>query len=261
MPQVFLALLLAAATNAPGGAVFGPGEQITYQVKWLGLPAGSGQVTVGAETPDRPGLWPIVTVGRSDVVIHPIKQKIVVWWDPAASRPRELDLFADENKHRFRKRIEFEPAASRARMTYQEEGKPAQVKDHEVPPDAIDAASAVFSLRTRRLAVGDTYTFPIFTGNKLFEGYATVAEKVNLDTPMGRRPAVLVRLRTEFSGKLAARELRMWFSDDPVHVPMRMEADFALGAVVVEWTDYQPGRAMRPSSVARGDAPLPGRPP
>ena len=44
----------------------------------------------------------------------------------------------------------------------------------------------------------------------------------------------------------------MWFSDDQAHVPMRMEADFALGPVVVEWTDYKPGRALDPSTLARG---------
>jgi len=261
MPPVFLALVLAAAADAGSGAVFGPGEQITYQVKWLGLPAGSGQVTVGAESPDHPGTWPIVTMGRSDVALYPIKQKIVVWWDPATSRSRQLDLWAEEGKHRFKKRIEFQPESSHVRYTYQEEGKPTQVKEQDVPPDTADAASAVFILRSHRLAVGDMFSFPIWTGTKLFQGHASVVEKVNLETPLGKRPAVLVRLRTEFSGKLAAREMRMWFSDDPVHVPMRMEADFALGPVVVEWIDYQPGRAMRPSSVARGDPSLSGRPP
>jgi hypothetical protein len=84
---------------------------------------------------------------------------------------------------------------------------------------------------------------------------------VTLETPRGPHAAVKVRLRTEFGGKLNARELRMWFSDDPVHVPMRMEADFTLGPVVVEWIDYQPGRPGRLSPVARGDASPPGHPP
>ena len=259
--SVLLALVLAAAADTGGGAVFGPGEQITYQVSWLGLHGGSGQVTVGAESPDRPGQWPIVTVGKSDVSLFPIKQKIVVWWDPATSRSRELDLYAEEGKHRFRKRIEFQPEASHARYTYQEEGKPAQIKDHEVTPDTVDAATAVFNLRTRRLQVGDDIAFPIVTGPKVFQGHASVLEKLEIDTPLGKRAALLVRLRSEFAGKLAARELRMWFSDDPAHVPMRMEADFTIGPVVVEWTDYKPGKAVLPSSLASGGASLPGHSP
>jgi hypothetical protein len=170
MPPVFLALLLAAAADTAGGAAFGPGEQITYQVKWLGLPAGSAQVTVGAEAPDRPGLWPIVTIGRSDLVLYPIREKIVVWWEPSTSRSRELDLVADENRKRHRRRIEFQPEASRAHVTVQAEGKAAEVKDYDVPPDAADVASALFILRMQRLAVGDELAFPIFTGSKLFQG-------------------------------------------------------------------------------------------
>jgi hypothetical protein len=93
---------------------------------------------------------------------------------------------------------------------------------------------------------------PIFTGSKLFKGLARVEGRGKVETPLGERNAVRVSLRTEFSGKLTARELRMWFSDDAAHVPMRMEADFALGPVVVEWTDYKPGRPLDPSTVARG---------
>jgi hypothetical protein len=135
------------------------------------------------------------------------------------------------------------------------------IKDHKVPPDSVDVAAAIFILRMQRLAVGERISFPIFTGSKLFQGHATVEERVTLATPLGPRAAVKVRLRTEFSCKLTDRELRMWFSYDPAHVPMRMEADFALGPVVVEWVDYQPGRAVHPSSVARGDAFLPGQSP
>jgi hypothetical protein len=121
-----------------------------------------------------------------------------------------------------------------------------------VPPGSVDVASAVFFLRSLRLGDGDTVTMPIFTGAKLFKGIAEVEGRGSIDTPLGPRQAIRVRLRTEFSGKLNARELRMWFSDDAAHVPMRMEADFALGPVVVEWTDYKPGRAIDPSTLARG---------
>ncbi len=90
-------------------------------------------------------------------------------------------------------------------------------------------------------------SMPIFTGSKLFKGIALVEGRGPLETALGSVNAVRVRMRTEFSGKLSAREVRMWFSDDEAHVPMRMEADFALGPVVVEWTDYKPGRPHRPA--------------
>jgi len=76
---VLLALLLAAPTEPAAVGALGPGEQITYKVSWLGLPAGSAEVTVGAEAPDRPGSLPIVTQARSDLVLYPLRNKIVSW--------------------------------------------------------------------------------------------------------------------------------------------------------------------------------------
>ena len=254
MSAVVLALFLAASTEpatATAGAL-GPGEQITYKVSWLGLPAGSAEVTVGAEATDRPGSLPIVTQARSDVVLYPLRNKIVSWWDPATGRSRGLEMYSEENRKRRRLKIDFDRSQGNAEVFRQNEGEPPKESKVEVPSGAVDVATAVFFLRSQRLGDGDTVTMPIFTGAKLFKGLAEVEGRGPIDTPMGKRDAVRVLFRTEFSGKLTARELRIWFSDDAAHVPMRMEADFALGPVVVEWTDYKPGRAIDPSTLARG---------
>ena len=252
MSVVVLALLLSAATETRPEPALGPGEQITYRVSWLGLPAGTANVTVGAEAPDRPGSLPIVTNGRSDLVVYPIRNKIVSWWDPASGRSQGLEMYSDENRKRRRLKIDFDRSTGKAHVLRQVEGESTRESQVDVPHGAVDVASAVFFIRAARLADGDTLTMPIFTGAKLFNGIAEVEGRGKVETPLGERDAVRVRLRTEFSGKLSARELRIWFSDDSAHVPMRMEADFVLGPVVVEWTDYKPGRALDPSTLARG---------
>ena len=252
MSAVVLALLLAAPTEAPPEPALGPGEQITYRVSWIGLSAGTADFTVGAESPERPGSLPIVTNGRSDLAVYPMRDKIVSWWDPTSGRSRGLEMYTDENRKRRRLKIDFDRAEGKAHVFRQVEGESPRESQADVPAGAVDVASAVFLLRAARLADGDTLSIPIFTGAKLFRGLAEVEGRGPLKTPLGERQAVKVRLRTEFSGRLNARELRMWFSDDPAHVPMRMEADFALGPVVVEWTDYKPGRPLDPSTLARG---------
>ena len=252
MSAVVLALLMAASTEPLPEPALGPGEQITYRVSWLGLPAGTANVTVGAESPDRPGSLPIVTNGRSDLVVYPMRDKIVSWWDPASGRSQGLEMYSEENHKRRRLKIDFDRSVGKARVFRQVEGEQARESQVDVPAAAVDVASAVFFIRIARLTEGDTLTIPIFTGAKLFKGLAEVEGRGKIETPLGERNAIRVRLRTEFSGKLSARELRMWLSDDAAHVPIRMEADFVLGPVVVEWTDYQPGHALDPSTLARG---------
>jgi hypothetical protein len=251
---VLLALMLAAptATATPPAGAFGPGEQIIYKVSWLGLPAGTADVTVGVETPEHPGTLPIVTNGRSDLVIYPIRNKIISWWDPASGRSRGLEMYQDENHKRRRVRIEFLGSSGKAAVLRQAEGEPPKKSEVEVPPGAVDVSTALFFMRAARLSEGDQLSIPIFTGAKVFNGIALVEGRAPLDTALGKVQTIKVRLRTEFSGKLSAREVRMWFSDDEAHIPVRMEADFALGPVVVEWTDYKPGRPIDPSTLARG---------
>jgi len=249
---VVLALMLAAPTESLPPGSLGPGEQITYRVTWLGLPAGTADVSVGAETSERPGSLPIVTNGRCDLVVYPMRNKIVSWWDPASGRSRGLEMYSDENRKRRRLKIDFDGSEGKASVFRQTEGESPRESQVAVPAGAVDVASAVFFIRTAPLADGDELSMPIFTGSKLFRGIAQVEGRGPLETPLGERQAVRVRLRTEFSGKLSARELRVWFSDDAAHVPMRMEADFALGPVVVEWTDYKPGRPVDLSTLARG---------
>ena len=247
-----LALMLTAAPVEPlAPGALGPGEQIIYRVSWLGVPAGTAEVSVGAESTERPGSLPIVTNGRCDLVVYPIREKIVSWWDPASGHSRGLEMYSEENRKRRRMKIDFE-SEGKAHVFRQTEGESPRESRVEVPPGAVDVAAAVFLIRTARLQDGDELSIPIFTGSKVFRGIARVEGRGPVETPLGEKQAVRVRLRTEFSGKLSARELHIWFSDEAAHVPMRMEADFALGPVVVEWTDYKPGRALDLSTLARG---------
>jgi len=250
MSAVLLALVLASAAEAPVRTL-GPGEQVSYRVSWLGLPAGAAEVTVGAESAERPGALPVVTNGQCDLVVYPLREKVIAWWDPDSGRSRGVETYAEENHKRRRMKVEFDPRAGRAVVTRQTEGEPVREKQVDVPAGSLDVASAVFFLRMSALEDGAVIALPIFTGAKAFDGKATVEGRVPLETPRGTTPTVKVRFQTEFSGKLAARELRIWFTDDAAHVPVRMEADFVLGPVVVEWTDYKPGRPLDPSILAR----------
>jgi hypothetical protein len=164
---VVLALLLAAPTGPLPPGALGPGEQITYQVSWLGLPAGTADVTVGAESPERPGSLPIVTHGRCDLVVYPMRNKIISWWDPASGRSRGLEMYSEENRKRRRLKIDFERSAESPGPS-PDRGESPRASQADVPAGAVDVASAMFSIRTAPLLDGDELSIPIFTGSKLF---------------------------------------------------------------------------------------------
>jgi hypothetical protein len=252
---VALALGLASLSAAETTA-FGPGEQVVYRASFLGIPAGSIQVTVGAEFPDTPGVWPIVLLGRSDVGLFffPIRDKMVLRWDAERSQTRGMEMWADENHKHRHLRIVFDHAEGKAKLFRQLERQEPVQEEISVKPDAADVASALYLLRTRPLEPGTELTLPVVTPSKQFPLRAVVEGREQLKTPLGEQATVRVRMTTDFSGKLKAKsDLVIYFTDDAAHVPVRIEAELGLGTVVAEAVEFHSGSRAptRPAAAAR----------
>ncbi len=248
--------LCVACTAAAQTVAFGPGEQVVYRASFLGLPAGSIQVTVGAEFPDAPGVWPILLLGRSDVGLFffPIRDKMVLRWDAEHVQTLGMEMWADENHKRRHLKILFDHAEGKAKLFRQAEGQEVVKDEIAVKPDAADVASALYLLRTRSLEPGTELTLPVVTPSKQFPLRAVVEAQETLKTPLGEQRVVRVRLTTDFSGKLKARsDLLIYFTEDEAHIPVRIEADLALGTVVLQAVEYHSGMRtrVRPAAATR----------
>ena len=250
---LLLSLLGAGAASAQGTAVsaFGPGEQASYRVHYLGMTAGSAQVTVGA--PMRQwgkDVWPIVSLAKSDAVagVWPVKDKYVTYWDFNSQRVLGSDMHEDQNHKRRRVRVKLNDDGRSAQVVRQKEGEPASENNHEVLEGALDVAGATFALRNRPLEVGHEYAYPVFTGSKNFTMKARVEGKEMLSTSQGRQEVYRLRVYTEFSGSLASkRDMVAWLTSDARHLPVRIEAELSLGSIVAELQDYQQGKTVTPA--------------
>ncbi|RKI54555.1 DUF3108 domain-containing protein [Corallococcus sp. AB049A] len=244
-----------AHAQEPTGSAFGPGEQAQYRVKYLGLTAGTATVTVGAPmTQWGQSVWPIVSTAKSDdlVGVYPIKSRFVTYWNAGSQRVTGSDLHSEENRKRRRQRIQLTADGAGAKVIKQKESDPPRESEHTLPEGTMDVAGATFALRGQELVVGRSYAYPVFTGSKQFTLSATVEGRETVSTPAGAKDTFRVRVRTDFGGKLESkRDMVAYLTTDSHHVPVRIEADFALGTVVAELTDYKPGRVV--AAVARAD--------
>ncbi|XXF75846.1 DUF3108 domain-containing protein [Myxococcaceae bacterium GXIMD 01537] len=241
-------LMSGAALAEQPASAFGPGEQASYRVRYLGLPAGSAQITVGAPmTQWGESVWPIVATARSEAMlgVWPIKSKFVSYWENGGQRVLGSDLVSDENNKRRRQRIQLRDNGRFAHVTKQKESEAPRESQHELAEGTFDMAGATFALRNRPLEVGQEYTYPVFTGSKAFTMTAKVEARETVDTPLGEREAFRMRITTSFGGKLESkRDMKAWLTTDALHLPVRIEADFVLGSVVAEITDFKQGREM-----------------
>ncbi|MCP3141212.1 DUF3108 domain-containing protein [Pyxidicoccus xibeiensis] len=250
---VWSATAMAQAPSA--NAAFGPGEQTQYRVKYLGVTAGTAQVTVGAPMKQwGQDVWPIVALARSQdtLGVWPIKSKFVSYWQTDGQRVMGSDLHSDENGKRRRQRIKLQPDGKSVLVVKQKENEAPRESTRELPEGTLDVTGATFALRNRDLAVGGEYSYPVFTGSKQFMMNAKVEARELMNTELGPKEVYKLRVKAEFGGSLASkRDMFVYLTTDPNHVLVRVEAEFAMGTIVAEITDYKPGRIME---LARADS-------
>jgi hypothetical protein len=249
--QVFLGAVLAAlpalASDAPPiRSAFGPGEQATYEVSYLGVPAGTAVITVGLKMQQYgQDVWPIVCTAQTELAIFPVKDRYVSYWDFAAGRNVGSEFFADENRKRRREKSRYDAQLKKIFATKQKEGSAPVEVTYDVPEGVVDLAAAAMQVRNQPLSVGQELKVPIFTGLVTYQMTAKVEGKEKLSTRLGEKDTFRVTFTAEWSGMLKAkRALTLWFLDDPSHLPVRFEAELMLGSVVAELSSFYPGRAF-----------------
>lgn len=225
---------------------FGPGEQTSYEVSWLGLTAGVAQVTV-AQPRNYEGhtVWPIVCVGKTTSLgaIYPINDRFISWWDPSEGRPVGADFTVREHHFHQNDRYAYDRDAGQAVVTRHREGKEPYELRFDMPGhDTMDLASAAFSLRSTPLKVGEEHVVPIFTGVRVYRMTAKVVNKEPIDTALGRLDVFRVTVNGDFDGKLSTKGLMtIFYTADERQLPVRGEADFLLGTVLLQVTSSVPG--------------------
>ena len=242
--------LLIAATALAGGptSVFGPGEQTTYEVSYMGIRAGRAELTVGWGM-EQFGhqVWPLVCVAETTdlAAIYPIKDRFITYWDPLQRRTLGADFYARENKFRVKERYAYDFEAGQATVTRESPGWPTTERHFDIEQGTVDLAAAGFSLRNLPLVVGAVHELPIFTGLKLFKMQATVVSKEMLSTALGELEVYRVTVNGDFSGKLATQGLMtLFYTADEKQLPVLAEAKLLLGHVRIEAVKYAPGQKM-----------------
>jgi len=246
------ALALALAV-LPGPARaengFHPGEQIEFDIDYLGIHAGQARITVGKA---EGRVWPVIAQARTDGLasIVDIREHLVSYWDSEARVPRGSDLHAFEAGDRHQDSARFDRENGTAWVSITRKGH-RDARTFPMQADAQDFASAVLWLRGQPLAEGKRFEIPVFTTKGTFTLVATVTGRDTVDTPVGTFETLKVEVRTAFEGKFSARrDTFIWFSADESRIPVRVSAEFAVGSVVATVSSYRPGGALARNEVS-----------
>jgi hypothetical protein len=225
----------AVGTPQPAPPAFGPGERLTFAIRYLGLRAGTAVMTVrdGEPLDGRP-TWRLQTLAWSEGAVgafFTVDDRVDSVIDAETLLPYRMEFRKHEGKKISRTEITFDHAAHTAVVV--KDGRREVVP---IPSGTQHAFSALYFLRARpNVHVGDRVALNVHHEGKNYPVEARVNDTETLKGAWGAQPAYEVNVVMPFRGIwLNEGSMRVWVTADPRHVPLRIRAKMILGSIVAE---------------------------
>ena len=219
----------------PSARSFQVGEQLTYEISWLNITAGTAVMAVnGAGTDgDRP-LAKLITTTRSSPMItkfFPVDNQVESIVDSATLLPEHLTFRRREGKKK--EDIEY--------TFHQKEGTVTVIKGGttetlEMPPGTQDVISCLYYARSElSLQPGSVLTMNVHHDKKNRKVDVRVEVIEIVSGPWGEVETARVLVVMPFQGLfLNQGNIRVWFTNDDRRIPVRMKAKVIIGSIVAD---------------------------
>jgi Protein of unknown function (DUF3108) len=235
----------------PPARSFQVGEQLTYEISWLNMTAGTAVMAVsdaGMEG-DRP-LAKLITTAQSRPVItkfFPVDNRVESIVDLATLLPEHLFFKRREGKKK--EDIEYTFHQKDRKVTVEKGGETETV---EMPPGTQDVISCLYFARSAlSFLPGSSLTMNVFHDKKNRKLDVRVEEIETVSGPWGEVEAARVLVVMPFQGLfLNQGNIRVWFTNDDRRIPVRMKAKVIIGSIVADlvsrWLTSSPTQSSSP---------------
>ncbi len=228
------------------------GEKLTYQVTYLGIPAGTFTLealpykAVG----DRKVYHIMAKAWNSAVfgLVYKLEDYVETFIDFEGFFSHRFHLHQDETKQ---VRDSQELYDSEKKQSYwwnrwdrKERGYSENKDFYSMDPFPQDTLSSLYYLRAVPLPPGGVVSFPVMSEGKPLTAYVTVVGREEVDTAAGLLQTVKLKPEAATRGVLERKgDSYMWVTDDDRRFLVKIEAKVKIGYVVVELKKIELGTA------------------
>jgi hypothetical protein len=142
--------------------------------------------------------------------------------------PQRASIYSDEGKQHRLKVTTFDHAAKKAQ--YEVQTRTLVKKELAIPAYSQDGLSALYVLRAISLKPGDKFTMPICDAGEAYTVQITVGGVETVKTGIGDVRAWKITPVLSADNQGGAKRLSLWLSDDSRRLPVRMQAQLAVGS-------------------------------
>jgi hypothetical protein len=220
---------------------FQHGENITFTVFYsvVGLYVNAGQATFNTtlERVNNKPVYHIIGDGKSNSSydwIFKVRDRYETYIDTTNLQPVKFIRNVDEGGYKKYENVTFNQQTNTAITT---EGV------YKVPNCIQDVLSSIYYARNidfNRFKENDKIPFDMFLDNEVYHLYLRYLGKETVKTKYGKFRAIkfkpLLVKGTIFEG---GEKMTVWVSDDPNHIPLRIESPISVGSVKVDMMQYR----------------------
>lgn len=230
-----LALVAAASLFQAQAHVYNfRGEHLRYEIKWAGMVV--GHAAIECLPTNDPGLLAIRTTSTANKAIqslYPVRDTIQSLVDITTGLPVQFMKVQREGSYAADIRIDFRRAQSVAWVSGSAKGKSRPDTAITLLGEEQDLLSSLMKVRSSDLEPGKSIFLTMVDNRKRFGSVEVkVLKRELLDMDTGKVRTVLIEPKIHGDALFAAKgRLWVWFTDDALHIPVRMESKITLGTI------------------------------
>lgn len=220
---------------------FNVSEEVTftvyYAVAGIYINAGNASFTSTLETFNNRSVYHMTGEGRTNPSydwIYKVRDKYETYIDTATFQPLKFIRNVNEGGYKKYQNITFNKMANTAVTT---DGV------FKVPACVQDVVSAMYYARNidfSQLKPDDKIPFSMFLDNEVYNMYIRYLGKEVIKTRYGKFNALKIKpllLKGQiFEG---GEKMTVWVTDDPNHIPVRVESPLVVGKVKIDMMSYE----------------------
>lgn len=220
---------------------FSPNEILVYNVFYsvigIYVNAGTATFTMHLEKLNNKPVYHVIGEGTSNSSydwIFKVRDRYESYFDTAHLQPLKFIRNVDEGGYKKIENVTFNQQTNTATTLK---------GDFKVPNCIQDVLSSIYYARNidfSKYKVDDKIPFTMFLDNEVYNLYIRYLGKETVKTRYGKFRAIkfkpLLVKGTIFEG---GEKMNVWVSDDPNHIPLRIESPIAVGSIKVDMMQYR----------------------
>ena len=220
---------------------FSPNEILVYNVFYsvigIYVNAGTATFTMHFEKLNNKPVYHVIGEGTSNSSydwIFKVRDRYESYFDTAHLQPLKFIRNVDEGGYKKIENVTFNQQTNTATTLK---------GDFKVPNCIQDVLSSIYYARNidfSKYKVDDKIPFTMFLDNEVYNLYIRYLGKETVKTRYGKFRAIkfkpLLVKGTIFEG---GEKMNVWVSDDPNHIPLRIESPIAVGSIKVDMMQYR----------------------